>query len=149
MERLSDRQLSLENLRPEHMKTAKRLRRVFNLAFETLERGQLPGVADLAAALAVERRLVRHDLDRLADFGAFDAVAVLDDRQDDALTLVPAIARELGASELLGNIEPELVRSLPARSLPRSASRGFLLRHGRIEPPAVDAKAAGTQRVFG
>ena len=67
---LADRQLARDDLGPQHVKLAERLRRVLNFADEALERGQFSGVADLPAALAVEGRLVEQDLDRLADLGA-------------------------------------------------------------------------------
>jgi hypothetical protein len=62
------------------VKLAQWLRCALDFAFEAFESGQLPAVADLPAALAVERRLVEQQLDGLADLGTFDALAFLDDR---------------------------------------------------------------------
>ena len=70
MHGFADRQLARHDLGAEHVELAERLRRILNFADEALERGQFSGVADLPAALAVERRLVEQDLDRLADLGA-------------------------------------------------------------------------------
>ena len=50
-----------DDLGAQCVKLAERLRRVLNIALEALERGQFSGVADLAAALAVEGRLVEDD----------------------------------------------------------------------------------------
>jgi predicted methyltransferase len=49
---------------------------------------ELTGVANLPAALAIKRRLVEQEIDRVPDLGIFDARAVLDDRQDNALAFI-------------------------------------------------------------
>src|SRR6476659_7810362 len=50
MDRVPDRQLSSQDFRAQHVKLAKRLRRVLNLAIKAFERGQVSGVAHLATA---------------------------------------------------------------------------------------------------
>ena len=49
--------------------------------------GHDAGIAHLAAGLAVERRLVDDDADRIAFAGAVDDPALLDQRLDDAFGL--------------------------------------------------------------
>src|SRR4029453_9026121 len=115
-------ELAFDDLGAKHVKAAQRLGRILDLTLETLERAQFSGVTDLAAALAVEWSLVRDDVDDVADFRALDALAVLDHRKDDALAFVAGIAGELGASELLGDIEPKLVGGSFARALPGGSS---------------------------
>src|SRR5258708_31698455 len=80
MDALANRQLARDDLRAQDVELAKLLRRILNFANESLERGQFPGVADLAAALAVEWCLIEQELDRLAHFGVLHALTVLDDR---------------------------------------------------------------------
>src|SRR6476620_2145478 len=47
MDRVPDRQLSSQDLRAQHVKLAKRLRRILNLAIKAFERGQFSGVTHL------------------------------------------------------------------------------------------------------
>ena len=149
MDRLADRQLARDDLRPQHVKLAERLRRVLNFADEAFESSQFSGVADLAAALAVEGRLVEQDLDGLADLGVLDALAVLDDRQDDALALVARIAGELGRAIFLDKVEPDVLARLRAGALPGGARLRLLLGHRGVEAGAVDLQPSRAQRVLG
>src|SRR5687768_11065216 len=88
MNRLTDRNLACLHGSSKDMKPAQRLGRILDFSDEPLERRQFSGVANLPAALTVEWRLVRDDLDRFADLGAFDPLPVLDYGQDDAFALV-------------------------------------------------------------
>jgi hypothetical protein len=88
---------------------AERLARILNLTFKAFDRAQLSAVADLPAAFAVKWRLVEQDLHGFALDGTIRADPVLDDRENDPLTLIARIAGELGCSEFLGEIEPQLV----------------------------------------
>ena len=114
VQRLADRHLALHDLGGERMNPAKRLRRIANFAFEPLEGCQFSCVANLAAALSVEGRLVEDDLHFLARPGAIRFGAVFDDRQHNALALVAGIAGEFGRAMLLGKVEPQILASLVA-----------------------------------
>src|SRR6185369_7564301 len=107
------------------MELAERLRRILDLALEALERSQRAGITDLPAALAVEGRLVEQQLDRVADFGILDSVAVLDDCQDDPLAFVAGITGKFGRSMLLSEVEPDILARFRARTLPRRAGLGL------------------------
>ena len=115
-----------------------------------LSRADLSGVADLAAAFAVEGRLVGQDGDRCRPAPALSTRAPsLTSASDHALAFMAEIAGEFGRAMLLGDVEPDLVRRLGARALPGGAGGGLLLGHGGVEAGAVDAEALGAQRVLG
>ena len=133
----------------EGVELAQRLRRVLNVAFETIERSEFSGVADLPAAFAVERRLVEIDGDVVAFCSGVDARAVFDQRQDDAFALMARVAGEFGRADFLGEVVPQIVAGGFARALPRGARGGLLLGHGGVEAGAVDGQAARAQRVLG
>lgn len=110
---------------------------------------QRAGIADLPAALGIKGRLIDDDLDRLARPGALDPRAILDDRDDLPFALFAGVPDEFGAPARFGNVEPHIVRSALARSLPRGPRCALLLRHGGVEPGAIDAETFGPQRVLG
>ena len=64
------------------------LLRVLDDAANAMLVGDRPGISDLPAALGIEGRLVDDDFDRLAGFGAVDADAVLDQRDDLSLAFL-------------------------------------------------------------
>ena len=92
-------------------------------------------VADLAAALRVERSAVEEDLD--------DAVVVRGQHREHAtFRLALDVAREVGLTELLEQLSVRVgVRVLGAR-LPRVLAAAALLGHRRIEARGVDVDAA-------
>ena len=135
--------------RAKRVELAQRFRRRGNIGFEPVEHGQFSGVADLPAAFAVKRRLVEHDLDVIADRGAINQRAVLDDRQHHALAVMLRVTGEFGRAMLLGEVVPQFLRGLVPRAFPGGARGGFLLGHGGVEAGAVDGHAARAQCVFG
>ena len=95
-----------------------------------------PGVADLPAALWVERSRAQHDADALAWSGAPDRLAVADDRRDLAARAGPLVAAEFRHDVELGEdfgllVSPEL--SLPARLF-------LLVNEDDLEAVRVDAQ---------
>src|ERR1044072_6031998 len=64
------------------------------------------GVADLAAGLAVERRLVDDHGTGFASFELGNFLAVAHQARDDALRGLGLVAEELGRTELLADREP-------------------------------------------
>ena len=112
-------------------------------------RGDAAAVAALAAAFAVEGRLVgqQHDIFTSRSRGHFDAI--LHDRDHLAFALRGGIAGELGRAFTFGNSEPDLaVRSLTA-ALPRGTSRLALARHRSVEPFTINRDTLAAQRIFG
>src|SRR5665213_1398211 len=65
-----------------------------------------PGIAELAAGLAVKRGLVDDDRDLIAGLSGLGPVAVLEDREDDALGGLGVVAEKLGRPQLLAQREP-------------------------------------------
>ena len=110
--------------------------------------GQRAGVADLAAALAVERRLVEDDEALVAGGELVDHLAALDQRGDDAFGGLGFVAEELGRADLVGDGEPDLVFAGLAGAGPALAGLGALLGHRILEAREVDIDAARAQRVL-
>ena len=106
-------------------------------------------IAALAAAFAIERRLVGEHHDAFARACAVDFLAVAHQRDDLAFALGCRVAGEFGGAEAVGQIEPDFARSRVAAALPSRARRRLLPRHRRIEPGTIDRDAARTQRIFG
>src|SRR6185369_18042563 len=88
-------------------------------------------------------------LDRVAHLGAVDALAVLDNSQDDALAFIARITGELGRAMLLGKVEPDVLARLGARPLPRGSRLGLLLSHGGVEAGTVHLQSPRAQRILG
>src|SRR5579872_5127094 len=65
------------------------------------------GVADLAAGLRIERRLVENDRAALAVLELIDGRAVLDQRADHAFSGFSLVAEEFGGAELLAQGKPD------------------------------------------
>src|SRR4051812_33093006 len=96
------------------------------------------GVADLAAALAVERGLVEDDEALVAGFELVDELAALDQRGDHALGDLGLVAEEFGRADLVGDREPHLIFAGFARTGPALACLGALTRHRIFEAREVD-----------
>ncbi len=108
-----------------------------------------PGIADLAAGLGVERRLVHDDLHSGAGRRGIDLRAVLHQRQDLPRGMLGVVAEKLGRALRFGDVIPDgRIRRL-ARARPGGARLGLLRRHRGIEPPGLDAAALFAQRVLG
>src|SRR5579864_4989313 len=97
-------------------------------------------VADLAAGLAVERRLVEDQRSALARFQRLDLDAVLDDRANDALRPLGLVAQELGRADALAQGIPDRLGRRLARARPGAAGLGALAVHGGVEPLDVDGE---------
>ena len=103
---------------------------------------QHAGVADLAAGLRVERRLVQHDRAALARLQAVDLLAVLHQRRDHAFGGLGLVAEEFGRAELFAQREPDGLGRGIARAGPRRARLRALAVHRVGERGDVDADAA-------
>src|SRR5439155_24103018 len=88
----------------------------------------IPGVADLAAGLAVERRAVEEDLHLVAFRGLADLAPVPAESQDGGVGLQLVVTGETGARQRR-HVRPALAR--------HGARAGPLLRHGGLEPGHV------------
>jgi hypothetical protein len=108
--------------------------------FDTLVRRQRAGIARLAAAFRIERRLRQNDADFVARLGRMLTIlTVLDDGFDDALRMCRRVAQELRlAPHLRRDIEPDFLGRLVARADPRGARRILLLLHRGVETGLVD-----------
>ncbi len=149
LDRIADGELAARNLDHVDVQIAELLLGVDDFALGALAGEDRADIADLAAAFAVERRLVGDDAHGLARAAALGADVVLDDGCDRAFGVLGVVAQELGRPELLAQREPERIGGGFARSRPRLARFGRLRRHGGIEAFAIDAHAAFAQRVFG
>src|SRR5215218_3531147 len=70
---------------------------------------QQTDIADLAAGLAVERRLVQYDRTTLAGLEAIDLDTVLDQRRDHAFRALGLVTEEFGGTELLAQRKPDVL----------------------------------------
>ncbi len=131
------------------VQAAERLGRIVDHRLQPAERGDDPGVAHLAAALAIKGCLVDQDGDGLSRRGAVDLGPVADQRDDLGLAFGRGIAGKLGAAGAFGNVVPNLGRCGLARTFPGSACGCLLRGHRGVETFAIDAEAAAAQRVFG
>src|SRR6185437_6029030 len=108
----------------------------------------LAGIANLAAAFAIERRLVHHHRAAFALFQLADALAVLDQRGDDALGAFGLVAEEFGDADLLAQAEPDGFGRRFARARPRGARLLALAFHRVVERRQIDRDAACAQRIL-
>src|SRR5689334_4456935 len=106
------------------------------------------GIADLAAGLAVERRLVDDDLHFVAAGSLSNGSTVLDDRLDDAFGALGGIAEKLACAMLFAQLEPDGFCRLIAGAGPMRARFGLLALHGIGEAAEIDADFAGAQRIL-
>ena len=88
-----------------HQEVAGPLLRVSHLKAHAVGR-QHAGVADLAAGLAVERRLVDDHRAAFAGLQLGDLLAVGNERRDDALDALGLVAEEFGGAEPLADRKP-------------------------------------------
>ena len=109
---------------------------------------QQAGVADLAAGLRIERRLVEHDRTALAGLQAVGILAVLHQRRHHAFGALGLVAEEFGGAELFAQRKPDVLARGIAGARPRRARLGLLLFHRVGERRLVDADAARLQRVL-
>ncbi len=94
--RLAELEFAAADFDDMDVQIAELLLRIRHGAFRTLRGEHGAFVADLAAALAVERRLIGDDARRLAGFRALDALAVFENRKDRAFGAFRVIAEEFG-----------------------------------------------------
>ena len=81
------------------------------------------GVADLAAAFAIERRLVQNERAFLAGLEVCHLFAAGDERRDDAFRGFGIVAEEFAGAGLVLDLEPKPFRRRFARSPSRRPSR--------------------------
>src|SRR5207245_2731793 len=81
------------------MQLARPLYRIAHCELAAGRRENRPGVADLAAGFAIERRLVEDDADLVPDLGFRDTFLATQDREDDALGGFGFVAEEFGRSD--------------------------------------------------
>ncbi len=106
-------------------------------------------VADLAAGLAIERRLVDDDRRLIARLQRLGFLAALHQRDDLARRALRVVAEELGGAGLLLDLEPDALGRGLAGALPGFARFGLLPLHRGVEALGVDGDAARAQRVLG
>src|SRR6202046_368753 len=111
-------------------------------------RGDFPDVADLAAGLAVERRLVEDQRPALARIERLDFNAILDDRAYDALGGLRFVAKKLGRADPLAQAIPDRFGRSLAGTRPGPARLGALALHCGVEAFRVDRKPACSQSVL-
>ena len=107
------------------------------------------GVADLAAGLGVERRLVDDDLHLGTGFGRIDPRAIAYQRPDLALGLLGVVAEKLGRALVLGDVVPDRRIRRLARARPGGTRLGLLFGHRGVEPRGLDRATLFAQRILG
>ena len=108
----------------------------------------MPGIADLTAGFAVERRLVEDDEAGLAGLHFLHLPAVLQERQHDAFGGLGVVAEEFGGADALLDAEPHGLGRRLARAGPGRARLLALALHGGVEGIRIDADAARLQGVL-
>src|SRR5215213_1038905 len=101
-------------------------------------RGHRPGVADLTARFAVERRLVQNDEAGLPGPERVRLLAALDERGDHAFGRFGLIAEELGRADALTDGVPEGFGRGLAGARPGGARLLALALHGGVEGVEID-----------
>ena len=91
-----------------HEQIAHLLLRVGDAELDALARQQA-GVADLAAGLRIERRLVQHDRAALAGLEAVGVLAVLHQRGDHAFGALGVVAEKFGGAEFFAQRKPDVL----------------------------------------
>src|SRR6516164_11577033 len=107
-----------------------------------------PGIADLAAGLGIERRLIENDRAALARLERGRLLAVAQERRYHALGALGLVAEEFRGADLLAQREPYRVGCRLARSRPGGACLLALALHGARKPVGIDADAARPQRIL-
>src|SRR5581483_2587041 len=110
---------------------------------------QHAGIADLAAGLTVEWRLVEDDCTALTSRKARDLLAVLDQCGHHALGGLGLITKEFGRAEFFSQWKPDSLGRGLAGARPRCPRLLALTLHGVAERGDIDADAARTQRILG
>src|SRR5580693_3680839 len=128
-------------------KVAEFLARVGNFGAEA-RRGDFADVADLAARLAIKRRLIEDQRSALARIERFDFDAVLDDRAYDALGGLGLVTQKLGRADALAQSIPDRFGRSLAGTRPGPARFGALALHCGVEAVRVDRKPARSQSVL-
>ena len=107
------------------------------------------GVADLTAGLGVKRRLVEDDGAALPGPQRIDLLAVLHQRDNDALVGFGLVAQELARAGFFAQAEPDRLGGGVARAGPGGARLLALALHGGVEAFGIDGDAARLERVLG
>ncbi len=109
LQRGADLQRALLHRADMHEQIAGLLLRVGDAELDALA-GQHAGVADLAAGLRVERRLVQHDRAALAGLEAVGVLAVLHQRGHHAFGALGVVAKKFGGAEFFAQRKPDRSR---------------------------------------
>src|SRR5439155_22635418 len=107
-----------------------------------------PGIADLAARLAVEGRLVDDDADLVAGSGFIHPLLAAQNGQDDALRGLGLIAEEFAGPDLFAQGEPGRLGRRLAGADPAAARLLALARYRRLEALDRHLAALAPQHVL-
>ena len=113
-----------------------------------IRRADQPGIADLTAGFAIERRLVEDHLPGFACRQPLDLTAVLEQCDDDTFGTFRFVAEEVGRADALFQRKPDRTPWRLRRSPPGPARVSALLLHRSVETFDIDAKSAPTQGVL-
>ena len=124
------------------------LLRVAHRDAQAVRAGDDARIADLAATLGIEGRLVQHDGDFSAGAGGDGLHAIDHDRDQFALRLPGAVAQEVGGADALLDVEPEAFgRGLPGAG-PGGAGAGLLLGHCGVETDQIHLASLAAQGIL-
>src|SRR3974377_607027 len=104
-----------------HEEAAGPLLGIGDAEFDALARKRA-GIADLAARLRIERRLVQNDAAALARFQGIDLLAVLHQRRDRALGTFSLVTEKLARTERFVQWKPDVLGRAVAVCPPRRAA---------------------------
>src|SRR5690606_36624672 len=122
------------------------LQRINDEELRTISREGNARIADLAAGLAIERRLIGDESSFLPRADFINGLAVHKQCNHLAFGNLGFIAEELGRTELVAQFEPDGFGRLCPGARPGRAGILALLRHRRIETGLIAAHAARAQR---
>ena len=105
-------------------------------------------VANLTTGFCIKRRLVQDDLHIRACTGLGHLGTVNDQRHDLTLCGLGLIAKEIGGTGLIGNIEPDRAIRAFTRARPGGARLGLLLGHRAVKAVGVNSAALFAQRIL-
>src|SRR5262249_22693440 len=111
-------------------------------------RAHCAGIANLAAGLAIERRLIEHDRAALARFERRHVLAVLYQRRHHTLGGLGVVTHALARSDHRVHAEPHGFRRSLTGPLPGFARLLALALHRSVKGVGVDRDAARLQRVL-
>src|SRR5262245_3198548 len=146
-QRHADLERALLNRAGMHEQVAGLLLRVSDAEAHAI-RAHCAGIANLAAGLAIERRLIEHDRAALARLERGHVLAVLYQRRHHTLGRLGVVTQELGRADLLAQAEPYGFRRSLTGPLPGFARLLALALHGSVKGVGVDRDAARLQRVL-